>query len=175
MVELAIEVDEKDNVIGVRPKEEFRNSNFIHRSSHLYLFNSKGEFLVQKRAFVKKSYPGLFDASVSGTVRDGETYEQTLEREMKEELGISVPYSKLFKYEFSDDVDKAIKTVFKATYDGPFKLQKEEVEAVYWMSLGDIKQKMSEHPEQFCPPFFKALKICFKNKFLEKNDENMKS
>ena len=83
---------------------------------------------------------------------------------MEEELGISVPYTELFKYSCFDEVDKAIKVVFKATYDGPFTLQKEEVDSVHWMPIEKIKNLIETNPELFCKPFYEAMKI-YLNKY----------
>lgn len=80
MIEQNIEVDEKDNVIGFRPRDDFYTGKYIHRASHLILFNSKNEILIQKRASTKKWYPNLYTFSVSGTVAD-ESYEDCIKKE----------------------------------------------------------------------------------------------
>ena len=77
MVEQNIEVDKNDNQIGLRPRDDFYTGKYIHRSSHLILFNSKNEILLQHRAPTKKWYPNLFTYSVSGTVAN-ESYEDCL-------------------------------------------------------------------------------------------------
>jgi isopentenyl-diphosphate delta-isomerase type 1 len=168
IMELNIQVDKNDKVIGYRPKEEFHNSELIHRSSHLFLFNSKGELLVQKRSKKKKIYPGLLDISVSGSVLKGETYEQTMEREQKEELNISVPFKKLFKFSHFDKYDKAFKMAFTAKYNGEFKLKKDEVEKVFWMDLEELKKMIEKTPQKLCGPFLTGIKIYFQ-KFGFKN------
>ncbi len=48
MQELRIEVDKDDNRIGLRTKKEFYTGKFIHRASHLILFNSKNEILLHR-------------------------------------------------------------------------------------------------------------------------------
>ena len=161
MQELIIQVDKNDNIIGHRPKEDFRNSQFIHRSSQLYLFNSNGEMLIQKRSPKKKLYPNLLDASVSGTVRKDEAYEQTLKREMKEELGISEPFEFLFKFSHFDKFDKAIKKVFTAKYNSDFKLQEDEVKEVFWISVEKLKKSITKNPKKFCGPLLTGLQVYF--------------
>ena len=54
MVEQNIEVDKNDNQIGLRPRDDFYTGKYIHRASHLILFNSKNEILLQHRAPTKK-------------------------------------------------------------------------------------------------------------------------
>ena len=160
MQELIIQVDENDNIIGKRPKEDFFKSDLIHRSSHLLLFNSKGQLLLQKRAVAKKLYPDTWDFSVGGTVADGETYEQALERETQEELGIKAPYKELFKYKCIDVVDKSFKTVYTSTHEGPFRLS-DETDEIKWIDLKELKQDMKKNPKKYNVPFHEGMKIYF--------------
>jgi len=163
-MEKCIEVDEKDNEIGVLPIAEFFDSRHIHRSSHLLLFNSKEELLLQKRSHKKKLFPGVYDFSVGGFVSEGESYEETLVRETKEELGISAPYRKLFKYKFFDSFDKSWKMVYSAVYDGKITRQKSELDSVRWLPVPDLMKEMDRHPEHFNPSFIEGIKI-FLDKF----------
>ncbi|GAB4140745.1 MAG: hypothetical protein Fur0024_2260 [Patescibacteria group bacterium] len=48
--EMIYEVDENDEVIGVRARREFVGGKFIHRNSHLILMNSERKILIQKRS-----------------------------------------------------------------------------------------------------------------------------
>jgi len=160
MVEIIYEVDKEDNIIGKRPKPEFFNSNFIHRASHLLVFNKKGEMLIQLRVKDKPLYPGVWDTAVGGTVAE-ESYEVCLEREMQEEIGISVKYRHLFKCYCSDDVDKSFKEIYSAVHDGPFTMQETEVADLKWISLKELKDWMEEKPEEFTPPFVDCMKIYF--------------
>src|SRR3989338_1841408 len=132
MEELVTEVDREDHVIGKRVKGDFYRTERMHRSSHLMLFNSKGELLLQRRALRTKLYPGTYDYSVGGFVSAGESYRQAIAREMQEELGISLQPKMLFKFHYFDDINKAFKMVFNAIYDGTFTLQKEELDSVKW-------------------------------------------
>ena len=109
--EIIIEVNNNDQVLGLKPRGDFADGRLIHRSSYLLLFNSKGEFLLQKRSLDKKWYPGLWTYPVAGTVAN-ESYRECIEREMKEALGIKLPHKELFKYHHFDNIDKAFKKVF---------------------------------------------------------------
>ncbi len=162
MVELIIQVDENDEIMSKRPKKDFIGTDIIFRTSDLLLFNPKGELLIQKRASMKKLYPNLYCFSVSGSVRDGETHEQTIEREMEEEIGIKTSYKKLFKFKSFNKLEKAFRMVFSTTHDGrPFKLQESEVESVKWISLDKIKEDINKNSEKYTPPFVKGMKIYF--------------
>ena len=67
-------VDEQDNVIGAGSKQEAWTKGIYHRVSRIFLFNSKGELLIQKRSDNCVSLPGRWDQSAAGHVDEGETY-----------------------------------------------------------------------------------------------------
>lgn len=158
--EMNVEVDENDNVIGLRPRKDFYSDKHIHRSSYLLLFNSKKEMLIQKRAPKKKWHPNLYTYAVCETVAN-ETYEETMHREIMEEIGISIPFKKLFKYKHFGDNDKAFKMVFIGKSDKTIKPLKREIESIKWISLKDLKKDLEEHPNKYAPPFVKGMKIFF--------------
>lgn len=161
-MELITQVDENNNVIGKRPKKDFINSNFIHRASHLLLFNKKNnKILLQKRSSIKDIFPNLYTFAVGGTVAYDEIYEETLEREMKEEIGISVSYERLFEYKSFQKVDKSFKVLFKAQHDGPFQLEENTIDSVLWISITDLRKDLGANPEKYTPPFVEGMKIYF--------------
>ena len=83
-------VDEAGQVIGSATRGECHNgSKLLHPVVHLHVFNSKGEVYLQKRPEWKDIQPGKWDTSVGGHLDYGETPEQALVREVREELGIT--------------------------------------------------------------------------------------
>ena len=83
-------VDETGQVIGSATRGECHNgSKLLHPVVHLHVFNSKGEVYLQKRPEWKDIQPGMWDTSVGGHLDYGETPEQALVREGREELGPS--------------------------------------------------------------------------------------
>jgi len=163
MEELIIQVDEDNSVIGKKPKKDFLKSDLIHRSSHLIVLNSRGEILIQKRSNNVELYPGTYDFAVGGTLAVGETHDTNLRKEMEEELGVTLPFKEIFRYYCFDDADKAFKVVYSATYDGPFNLQKEEVEDVKWVNPEYLMKNMEEDPESYNPPFIKGMTLFLNN------------
>ena len=58
-----------------------------------------GDLYVQKRTLTKDVYPGYYDVATGGVLQAGETYEQSAERELAEELGIrNIPQVPLFDF-----------------------------------------------------------------------------
>ena len=83
-------VDEQGQVIGSATRGECHSGSFLlHPVVHLHVFNSKGEVYLQKRPEWKDIQPGKWDTSVGGHIDYGETPEEALTREVREELGIT--------------------------------------------------------------------------------------
>ena len=160
MVEMIKEVDENDNVIGLRSKDDFYTGELIHRSVHLILFNSKNAILLQRRALSKKWYPNLYTYSVSGTVAD-ESYEDCIKKETREEIGISIPLRFVFRYSFFDECDKAFHAVFVANSDDKIKPDKREISEIKWISIESLKKDLDKSPEKYTPSFVFGMKKYF--------------
>lgn len=160
MVEQNIEVDKNDNVISLRPKDDFYTGKYIHRSSHLILFNSKNEILIQKRAPTKKWYPNLYTYSTSGTVKN-ESYEDCIKREMKEEIGISIPIKYLFKYPCFDKLDKAFRAVFVGKSDDKINPDNREMTEIGWISVNELRKDIKENPNKYTFPFVIGMEKYF--------------
>jgi isopentenyldiphosphate isomerase len=158
MSEMNIQVDENDKVIGLRPREDFYGGKIIHRASHLLLFNSKNELLIVKRSSNKRWYPGLYAFSVSGTVKN-ETYNECLQREMVEEIGIDVPFKKLFTFRHFDDSVNAFATLYSAISDQEINTEEREIADVSWVTLEWLKEDIVSNPKKYTHPFLQGMKI----------------
>jgi isopentenyl-diphosphate delta-isomerase len=73
MPEKIIIVDDEDNIIGIKEREEVDKKNLRYRCSALWVKNSKGEILLAKRALTKKHSPGKWGPAVAGTLAENET------------------------------------------------------------------------------------------------------
>src|SRR3989338_6629550 len=96
-------VGEKDNVVGCEEKDIAHQRGLWHRMSGIYLTNSEGKLLLQKRSATKDVFPNLWTQSVGGHVDAGESYETAALRELKEELGIlNLELRQLHKYNLEE-------------------------------------------------------------------------
>ncbi|WP_346936586.1 NUDIX domain-containing protein [Clostridium sp.] len=73
----------------IAPKDEELLEGQYDLGVHAYIHNSKGEFLIQKRAKTKQFLPGGGDIHM-GHVMAGETSKEAIIREVDEELGIKI-------------------------------------------------------------------------------------
>lgn len=105
----------------------------------IFIQNSEGKFLIQKRS---KQKNGLL-AATGGHAKAGETSIQAIQTEVKEEIGLDLPEDKVELY-FSGRQDE--ERVFFDDYYikldiediSKLKLQEEEVESVCWMTKDEI-------------------------------------
>ena len=143
-------VDREDREIAVMTRRLMREQRLIHRASYILVFNAAGELYVQKRTKTKDIYPGYWDVAAGGVVLAGESYEESAERELKEELGVSkVKLKFLFDQYYEDEGNRVWGKIFTCTHEGPFTLQPEEVEYGRFM-LPRVALEYSE-VERFTP------------------------
>jgi len=150
-------VDKDDEVIGGGSIQDAYDKGIIHRVSRVFIYNSKGELLLQRRAAHLKSNPGKWGESAAGHVDEGEAYLRTAQRETEEELGITGLILKEIKKIYTEEDGpfkrKRFGMLFTATYDGAIDPNPEEVSEVRWISASDLRAEIKEHPEQFTEGF----------------------
>ena len=84
-------VDSSGNVIGSASRKECHSGTFLlHPVIHLHVFDVFGKLFLQHRSLSKDIQPGKWDTSVGGHIDFGETVEEALAREAREELGLSL-------------------------------------------------------------------------------------
>ena len=138
-------VDEEDNVIGQATYDEIMEKKLIFRSANIMVFNSKGELFVHKRSRNLPTFPGMHDIKLGGIVDKGESYEEAAKRELKEEVGIeNAKLEFLFSFKFRSSNYKNNRKVYSCVYDGPIRLQEEEIESGRFTTIEEAKKLMEE-------------------------------
>lgn len=144
-------VNERDEVIGQRPRGEVHRLGLKHRAVHVLLFNRRGELFLQKRSLAKDCFPGTWDSSASGHLAPGESYEACAWREVEEELGwkLAGPPARLFKIDACPETGQEFVWVYRAGAEGPFTLQAEEISEGGWFAPEHITRWLAERPQDF--------------------------
>jgi isopentenyldiphosphate isomerase len=144
-------------------KDEAHRLGKWHNTAHIWIYNSNGEILFQKRAYTKNTFPGLWDISVAGHISAGETVEDGACREVLEEVGLKVNINELekvfvFKESYRhDDLDwnnNEFHHVFLYKYKGDITslvLQKEEVDSVKFIHFSTLLEEFKK--DYFCNDF----------------------
>ena len=131
----------------IKRSDTLHNGEF-HIAVQVCVFNSKGEMLIQQRQPFKDDWSNMWDITAAGSVLAGETSQQAAQRELFEELGITIDFTKA-RPRFTINFDKGFCDVY--TYEkeadlGRLILQAEEVKAVAWANKRQIFE-MIDHGE----------------------------
>ncbi|MFN1217956.1 isopentenyl-diphosphate Delta-isomerase [Chryseobacterium kwangjuense] len=169
MEEFVVLVNPEDEVLGLMEKQQAHINGLLHRAFSVFLFNSKGEMLLQKRASGKYHSPNQWTNAVCSHPREDETYIDGARRRLQEELGIEANLSEKFNFIYKADVggglwEHELDYVFTGIYEGDFHLNQEEVEEVRFISIEDLDQEIAEHPEHFTA-WFKIILEEYKHHF----------
>ncbi len=126
----------------------------------IFVYNSKKELFIQKRAKNKSRYPNYFCASVAGHVEPEESYRKAATRELQEELGLKRIKNVKFITKEKIPVGKnnyAMTALFTISTDESIILQKEEIDSGDFYTIEKIKQLISEGA-LFTPGFLHFFK-----------------
>ena len=143
--ELSDVVDEEDRVVGIATRSEIRRRKLRYRCACVLCRNPAGDYFVHRRTMTKDVFPGLYDMFVAGTVLAGESYEAAAVRELEEELGISGPAPTfLFKHLYMGPENPSWNAIFELTWDGPIRIQTEEIAWGGFMSEEELVGRIEE-------------------------------
>ncbi len=98
MNESVILVDEHDRETGIMPKLEAHEKGMLHRAFSVFIFNSRGEMLLQQRALGKYHSGGLWTNSCCSHPRHGESVIDAANRRLMEEMGMKCELTEKFSF-----------------------------------------------------------------------------
>jgi isopentenyl-diphosphate Delta-isomerase len=161
MEEQVILVDKNDTPIGKMGKLEAHKKGLLHRAISIFIFNSKGEMLIQKRALHKYHTPGLWSNTACSHPRNNEIVKRAAERRLKEEMGVTCDlffsFSFLYKAKFDSGlIENELDHVYIGFSDDKPKANPSEVCDYRYLSEDKLRQEINTTPEAFTPWF----KIC---------------
>ena len=132
-----------------------------HLVVHVVIFNSKGEMLIQQRQPFKEGWPNLWDITVGGSAIAGDDSRSAAEREVMEELGLSIDLSGEMP-KIILPFDQGFDAIYIITMDvdlSALHLQESEVQAVRWAGMEDIFDLMKAG--QFLPYHRSLIELLF--------------
>jgi 16S rRNA (adenine1518-N6/adenine1519-N6)-dimethyltransferase len=146
-------VDADDRVIGQASRAEVHHRKLLHRSVHIYVFNSKGELYLQLRSTKKDLYPGKWTGSASGHLGPGESYASAARRELKEELGVDCDVHEAYRFDYEGREEREKSALFLARHDGPMIHDPQEVSDGKFAALESVDAWLRARPADFAPGF----------------------
>ncbi len=153
-------VDANDQVTGTATRAEVHAQKLTHRAVHVFVFNKRGDLLLQKRSLLKDMCPGLWDSSVSGHLDAGESYEAAAVRELEEEMGITTETTPEEIARIAPGLETGWEhmRLYRIRHDGALRFPAAEVDAVMWFPLSEITAWIATHPADFAPGFLECWK-----------------
>ncbi|MAE13946.1 hypothetical protein CMO92_05265 [Candidatus Woesearchaeota archaeon] len=165
-------VDEEGTILRTETRDKAHKDHLLHKSIHVIIINKKNQILLQLRKKNKKQYPLYWNGSVAGHVDHGETPDQAVLRETREEIGIKTR-TKLLGFGtrlhslgtsiINDSVEHELVHIYYARYNGPIKLDEREIEKIKWIDAHELKHKFRNMT--LTPHCIEALKRVFKKYF----------
>ena len=157
-------VDDGGRVVGKATRGECHSgSKLLHPVVHLHVFNSQGDIYLQRRPEWKDIQPGKWDTAVGGHIDYGETVEDALRREVREELGITDFIAEFVdKYVFESQRERELVYVNRTTYDGPISPSADELDGGRFWTIQEIREAIGQGI--LTPNFESEFLRCFSNK-----------
>ena len=150
-------VDKKDRKIGKMEKLETHKRGVLHRAFSIFIFNSKGESLCQKRAESKYHSGGLWSNACCSHPRPGEPLAQAARRRLKDEMGIGCEIKEVFNFIYKAKtgglVEHEFLHVFFGKFDGDPKPDKNEVADWKWLDKEELEKDLKKNPQKYTPWF----------------------
>jgi isopentenyl-diphosphate delta-isomerase len=155
-------VDEMDRPVGTMDKMEAHRQGLLHRAFSVFIFNGKGEMLLQQRADEKYHSPGLWTNACCSHPYPGEEVAAAATRRLNEELGFETKLEKLFSFTYRSQFENGLieheyDHVFVGVFEGTINADKAEVKGHEYLSLQQISNGLIERPERYTPWFHIAF------------------
>ena len=168
MEENVILVDELDNQLGLMPKMQAHEKAVLHRAFSVFIFNDKGELMLQQRAAHKYHSPLLWTNTCCSHQRDGESNIEAGKRRLIEEMGFKTNLKEIFSFVYKAQFDNGLTEheldhVMIGNFNGVPKINPDEVASYKWMTLEAIKKDIELQPNIYTAWF----KIIFKESYLK--------
>ncbi|MCB1569060.1 MAG: isopentenyl-diphosphate Delta-isomerase [Xanthomonadales bacterium] len=150
-------VDADDREVGVLDKAAAHDGEgVLHRAFSVFVFNSRGELLLQQRAADKRLWPGFWANTCCSHPRRGESLEVATRRRLQEELGLACDLEFVFKFQYHARFGEAgseheLCHVFIGQSDEAPHVNASEIAAVRWIAPDALDDEIERHPERFTP------------------------
>jgi isopentenyl-diphosphate Delta-isomerase len=147
-------VDERDVAIGVSEKLLAHQKGLLHRAFSVFVFNPKGELLIQKRAKGKYHSAGLWSNTCCSHPRPGEETLTGAHRRLQEEMGFDCELQTAGALIYTAQVGNGLTEneydhIFLGEYEGATEINLDEVSESRWVDPQVLLLDMKNSPEKY--------------------------
>lgn len=150
-------VDDNDNVISQRTRGDVHRLGLLHRAVHVFVFDTSGQLIMQKRSAAKDEFPSMWTSSASGHVDSGEDYDFAAQRELQEELGLDCSINRLHKFSACQQTANEFVVLYSATTDQVPKFHPIEIDCLESVGLDELAVRIEADPIDYAPSFLHLL------------------
>jgi len=157
-------VDENDNLLGFEEKlAAHQGEGKLHRAFSLFIFNSSGQLLLQRRAIQKYHFGGLWTNTCCSHPRKDEELLDAAHRRLREELGFDTDIKEIssFIYRACDErsglTEHELDHVLVGQFDGQPRPDAAEIDDWRWVDLEPLILDMQNNPGLYTPWFKIAI------------------
>jgi isopentenyl-diphosphate delta-isomerase len=166
---LVVHVNAHDEVLGFYPKMMVHEKAMLHRAVSVLIFNSKGDWLLQKRAKSKYHSGGLWTNTCCSHPYPNEDIKVAAERRLTEEMGMHLELKKSFDFVYKKELNKGLTEhefdhVFVGYSDELPKLNTDEAEDWAYLTSEELLLNINVEPESYTE-WFKILFPLAEKKF----------
>ncbi|MCG6189196.1 isopentenyl-diphosphate Delta-isomerase [Maribellus maritimus] len=152
--DFVILVDEADNEVGLLEKLEAHKNPVLHRAISVFICNSKGEWLLQRRSFDKYHSNGLWTNTCCSHPHPGETNLDAANRRLQQEMGLQAELKEIFWFTYKEPLDNQLTEheldhVFVGFTDKHPQINTNEVNEWKYLNFEDLKTDIKFYPEKY--------------------------
>jgi len=147
-------VNIKDCIIGYEEKIKVHQLGILHRAYSIFIFNHKGELLIQRRASNKYHSSDLWSNTCCSHLRSNESMEKAVHRRLKEEMNIECDLFLLDKFAYNtvfDEqlVENEIDYIYFGFSNSEPTININEVSNYKWIDILLLKNEIISYPHKY--------------------------
>jgi isopentenyl-diphosphate delta-isomerase len=165
-MEQVILVNENDQELGAMEKMEAHRLGVLHRAFSVFIFNERGQMLLQQRAMQKYHSAGLWTNACCSHPRPGEEVHDAANRRLNEELGFATALKPIFNFVYKANFENGLiehefDHVFFGIHNAEIYPNPNEVMNMRFENMDSIRIELKKDPSTFTAWFQLAFERVF--------------
>jgi isopentenyl-diphosphate delta-isomerase len=152
--ERVVLVNEQDKAIGIEDKIRAHMLGALHRAFSVFVVNSAGQLMMQKRAATKYHSRNLWSNTCCGHPRPEETIAHASRRRLREEMGFELNLKEVFSFVYRANLEDGLieneyDHVLVGFFEGVPKPDPAEISEWRWVDLEEVSGDLKKNSENY--------------------------